>query len=50
MNQIGETPTNIIHRLGVRGIVVTQALRAEKKSKPPLLKMHPPVRKIIRIQ
>lgn len=31
MNQIGETPTNIIHRLGVRGIVVTQALRAEKK-------------------
>ncbi|MFC2576071.1 MAG: hypothetical protein ACFNXW_04400 [Rothia dentocariosa] len=31
MNQIGETPTNIIHRLGVRGIVVTQALRAEKE-------------------
>ena len=31
MNQIGETPTNIIHRLGVRGIVVTQALRSEKE-------------------
>ena len=33
MNQIGETPTNIIHRLGVRGIVVTQALRAEKEKR-----------------
>ena len=31
MNQIGETPTNIIRRLGVRGIVVTQALRSEKE-------------------
>ena len=33
MNQIGETPTNIIHRLGVRGFVVTQALRAEKEKR-----------------
>ena len=31
MRQVGETPTNIIHRLGVRGIVVTQALRGEKE-------------------
>ena len=31
MKQVGETPTNIARRLGVRGVVVKWALRAEKE-------------------